>query len=140
MKSRVLLLILCTCIMLGTVHIPLTAAAPNIASGIQPFWVNVANVSLSMSYSSGKINWVGQIKGLSGTNSIVASYTLEKKGSNGGYTFVDSWQNLKSSSSILISNGSTSGTAGTYKLTVSITVTRNGVTETVTDSLEKSLP
>ena len=49
-------------------------------------------------------------------------------------------QNLKSNSSILTSSGSVLGTLGTYKLNVTGTVTRNGVTEKVTDNLEKLLP
>lgn len=139
MKKRVLLLILCTCIIMGTAQIPVTATPPKM-EGIQPYWINTSSISLTMSYSSGKVNWVGQIVGYSGTTRIAATYMLEKKGSDGSYTYVASWPNLQTYSSILISSDSATGTAGTYRLSVAAIVVRNGFTETVTDSLEKTLP
>jgi len=46
---------------------------------IAPFWTNVNNITLVLSNSSGKANCSGIIDGASGTTSIKATFTLERK-------------------------------------------------------------
>jgi hypothetical protein len=92
-----------------------------------------------MSYSGSSVSWGGQVWGNSNTASIKATYKLEKKNSDGSYSTVTTWANLSTVSDLLISSGSASAAKGIYKLTVTAVVTStSGVSETVSDSLEKT--
>jgi len=91
-----------------------------------------------MSLNGGKITSEGVIVGKSGTTGISVTFTLEKL-VNGKYIYVDSWS--ASSSSILLSktNYTSSCTSGTYKLSVSGTVTKGGYSEDIDDRFTKLL-
>jgi hypothetical protein len=100
-------------------------------------WANVATIQLGMTLSGGNVNWSGSIRGLSGTTRIEAAFILERwNGSS--WVFVTSWFFVEDSA-ILMASGSTPGSSGTYRLTVSAFVTRNGFTEHVVHSVERIL-
>jgi hypothetical protein len=97
------------------------------------------SISLSLSYSNGNVIWGGQIIGNDDVESISATFTLYKQNSSDGYDYVCSWPR-SSSTSYLITSGSTSGSAGTYKLVVYATLTtESGETETVSAQHIKAL-
>ena len=128
MKKRFLATILCICLVVSVLGVPIAQAR----------WTNTASITLDMSISNGTITSKGTIRGNSGTSNIAATYTLEKLVS-GKYTYVDSWSD--SSSSFYFSNTHTTSncTSGTYKLTVTGTVTKDGYAEPIEDWLSKPL-
>jgi hypothetical protein len=63
---------------------------------------------------------------------------LYRKNANNTYTYVDTWSDSVNGTSLTIT-GSHAATAGTYKLTVTATVTRNGTAESVSNSAERTL-
>jgi len=107
--------------------------------GIEPTWTNTSDIALAMSLSNGRVSWSGRIQGHPGTSSIVATYTLERMNTNGSWSHVNSWPNLRASSSILTSSGNVLGSSGAFRLTVVTTVTRNGHNETIRHSIERRL-
>ena len=101
----------------------------------QARWENTSSIELGISYSSGTVSWTGSIMGHSDTTKITANYTLEKLGSNGKYTVVDTWTGLSTTTRIILnSSGSASGTAGTYRLTLSGTVQTATYSEPISSS------
>lgn len=131
MKKRVSLTLLCVCLLIGTIGFTTTAAE---VEEIEPFWQNAAAITLDMSRNGGTVTSSGRIAGQAGTTAISASFTLARQNANGTFTNVDSW--TASSNSMLVSSSrSTTGqSAGTYRLSVSASVTRNGTIETVFES------
>lgn len=108
-------------------------------STIVPFWVNVSSITLSMTYSGGAVQWRGIVQGKANTANINANFRLEKQNSNGSYVLVDTWT-ASTTTTKLDKSASVVGSRGTYRLTVTATVkSTSGVSETVTDSLVKTL-
>lgn len=120
------------------VSVPAVAFASDGGNIYQPQWVNVSDIILTMNYSGGAVNWTGEINGYSGTTNISATFTLEKRNASGKYEYVDSWY-ASSTKTYLYKAASKTGAKGTYRLSVTAAVIRSGVTETVTDSLVKTL-
>lgn len=106
--------------------------------GIQPQWMNVSSIRLTMDYSGGAVDWTGEITGYSGVTDISATFTLEKKNASGKYESVASWK-ASSSKSYLYKEGSAAGTHGSYRLSVSATVKGPSGTEPVSSSIVKTL-
>jgi hypothetical protein len=126
----------------------LFAVVPSIgASGlpggatITPFWMNVNSIETSI-YSSGtNATCSAIIVGLSGSVVISADIYLYKKNSSGAYVYEASWTGLSSATNILIAEYSRTVVRGSmYKLTATARVKRNGVTETVSDFCEYTIP
>jgi hypothetical protein len=141
MKKRFLGAIMSVLIGLGALAIPALAAIPAVAASdvpVQLYWANTKSIALSMDYANNAVNWGVIIKGNTGT-SITATVTLSKQNANGTYTEVGTWPNLSSATATLGASGSYSGAKGTYKLSVSGTVTDSaGVKEDISDSLVKT--
>lgn len=122
MKRRVIATILTFCLICAGVTMTAAASQPSIV----PLWDNASGVTLGLTKSGSNVNWCGTITGKSGTTKITATYILYKL-TDGSYKFVDSWYK-SGTSATLRSSGTASGcTSGTYKLSVSGVVTRNGV-------------
>ena len=142
MKIRRLLACMLATLLMLTLCVPLAAQAQTSSEPSEAIvthrWLNVADISLSLRLSNGNVISTGTITGLSGTSYISATYTLEKKGLFGGWSTVNSWSKTANGSSLL-SSEAISGTGGTYRLSVSAKVTRNGVVETISASVEKKL-
>jgi len=100
---------------------------------ITPDWENVLSVSLDMSFSNGTITSTGTVRGQSGTTAITATFVLARRNANGTFTEVDRWIAVNGNiPSILTSSRTTQNQpAGTYRLSITTSVTRNGKTETV---------
>ena len=96
-------------------------------------WQNTAVIALGMKFNSGNIVSEGVVVGQDRTLSIKASFTLERRNSNGTFTTVDRWSadngNL---STPLVSSHTTLGlTAGTYRLCIIVGVVKSESTEIV---------
>lgn len=120
------------------VSVPAVAFASAGDNLCQPQWANVSSIFLTMNYSGGAVNWTGEINGYSGTTKISATFTLEKRNSIGKYEYVDSWT-ASSTKTYLYKAASKTAAKGTYRLNVTANVTGSSGTETVTDSLVKTL-
>lgn len=128
MIKRILTTILCICVAIGVLGVPIAQAR----------WSNTSSIQLNMSLKSGTITSEGQVLGKAGTTRIEVTFTLEKL-INGQYTYVDSW--TENSNSILLSSShkTSNCTSGTYKLTISGTVTKDNYAEPIEDWLIKYL-
>lgn len=137
-RKRLIAAALCCLCLLGAAQATGAVASASGQSGIQPLWTTISTITLSMSYSGGKVNWGGLISGNANVAGISATYTLEKLNSSGTYSSVDSW-NDSGTNTYLSSSGSKTASTGTYRLTVSATaVTTSGTSENASNSLVKT--
>ena len=97
---------------------------------IDGFWQNTSSVTASVNRQSGTVT--ASVNAFSGTTSITATVRLQRQVGN-TWTTVQTWSNLSSSRTTLAFSESVSLTSGTYRATITANVTRNGVTETVTN-------
>jgi len=144
MKKRLAAVVLCCLVLASSTQVFAAAAAtaPN-SIIVLPQWTNVSTISLSMSYSGGKVNWSGYINGNSNVTKITATYKLEKQvaASNGTtyYSPVGTWSDSTTTSTALLTSNSATATTGTYKLSLTAVVTNSsGVSETVSDALVRT--
>lgn len=137
MKKSFVAAIVSICLIFS-LGVPAVAFASDGGSIYQPRWANVSDILLTMDYSSGAVNWTGEITGYSGVTSISATFTLEKKNASGSYGYVDSWT-VSSTKTYLYKAASKTTARGTYRLRVTATVKGSSGTETMTDSLVKTL-
>lgn len=121
-----------------SMSVPAVAFSSDGGNIYQPQWVNVSKTLLTMDYSNGAVNWTGEITGYSGVTGISATFTLARKNSGGQYEYVDSWS-ASSTKTYLYKTASKTTVRGTYRLSLSATVKGPSGTETVTDSLVKTL-
>jgi len=104
---------------------------------VAPKWANVSDVLLSLSFANGVASCDGAVFGYSGTTKISATLTLERKNTNGIYTYVDSWSTNANSSQLFVSGTASVASGYTYRLRISANVTRNGSVENISVSIEK---
>lgn len=138
-KNRILATILCIFTVIGTVCAPISQASAydEARTASTPRWVNTATITLDMKFSNSTITSEGQILGNAGTTDISVNFTLEKL--NGGkYNLVDSWAASNNAMYCTSSRKTTNCTTGTYKLTVSGTVTKNNYAEPIELSMVKT--
>lgn len=101
---------------------------------ITPQWTNVNNLWLDLCFDDGQAECSGIIVGVSGTSNITATFKLDRKGIS-GWSHEKSWDE-SSSSDTLTFYETDAVSKGTYRLSVTAKVTKNGVTETVSTSVE----
>jgi len=107
---------------------------------VAPHWENVSDISITLSSSNNTASTNVSIFGRAGTTSINATITLSRVNSNGTLTTVRTWSNQSSQNSTFTFSGTHAITSGnTYRISVSATVIRNGVSETVSDWTERRL-
>lgn len=106
----------------------------NVELPITPQWTNVNNIWLDLYFNDGQAECSGIIAGVSGTSSITATFKLERKGIL-GWSLEKSWDK-SSSNDTLTFYGTDAVSKGTYRLSVTAKVTKGGVTETVSTSVE----
>ncbi|GHV05891.1 hypothetical protein FACS1894217_03540 [Clostridia bacterium] len=106
----------------GTISVAVEAATP--------LWANVNATTASISFSGGNAGCTVTIIGKTGTTSISATCTLQRKVGT-SYTTVGSWS-ASSSSQTLSSSKSYAATSGqTYRLSVTAKVTKSGTVENI---------
>ena len=128
MKRQVIAVILCIGFLLVAVGTPIALAR----------WTHLESITLNISRNSSTVSSETTVIGQPGTTKISASYKLEKL-INGSYQSVDTWTASSSSATLFNTRNTKNCTAGTYKLSVTVTITRNGTKETVTDSRVKTI-
>lgn len=115
--------------------------APNLAQGIAvetpitPMWENTNDVRLDLYFVDGEAECVGIINGISGTSKISATFKLERKGLF-GWSLVNSWSKSSNGDSLSFFETDAVSKGSTYRLSVTAKVTTNGVTETVSTSVD----
>ena len=97
---------------------------------IDGYWQNTQSATASVNRQSSTVT--ASVQGATGTTSITATVRLQRQVGN-VWTTVQTWSNLSSSRTTLAFSESVSLTSGTYRATITANVTRNGVTETVTN-------
>jgi len=104
----------------------------------QARWAHVRSITLGMSRSGNVVTSSVSVTGQSGTTNIYVSYRLEVL-ENGRYKLIDTWS--ASGTSIILNNTRQTSNcpAGTYQLSITVTIVRNGGAEVVTDSLIRKL-
>ncbi|MCL2814920.1 MAG: hypothetical protein FWD23_10005 [Oscillospiraceae bacterium] len=99
-------------------------------------WINTMGISCDLAFSGRTATCKGNIEALPGST-ISGTLTLYKKNGS-SWDYVTSW-NKNSASSLTINEKYTVSSAGTYRVMISGTVTRNGTSEFVSlTSSEKS--
>ena len=141
MRKRFVSSILCLVIVIVAMGVPLASAvnlkSVDLSEGPKTRWQHTRSIALDMSFNNRTITSNGTITGHTGTTGISAIFILERLVNN-QYEFVDSW--TATSSTIILTSSRTTQNCdrGTYKLSVTAWVTRNGTLETVSDSLTKT--
>lgn len=102
---------------------------------ISPQWINVNDITLDLYFENGEAGCSGIIRALSGTSKISATFKLERKISS-GWALEKSWSKSSSTNSLSFFETDAVSSGYTYRLSVSANVIRNGVTETVSTSVE----
>lgn len=117
-------------------QVPPTELQSNISDvSISPQWTNVNDVTLDLYFENGEACCSGIIRALSGTSKISATFKLERKNAS-GWTLVKSWSKSSSTNSLSFFETDAVTSGFTYRLRVSADVKRNGVTETISNSVE----
>jgi len=98
-------------------------------------WTNVNDITLDLYFEDGEAGCSGEIRALSGTTKISATFTLERKS---GTTWIleKSWSRSSSTNSLSFFGTDAVMAGFTYRLSVTANVTRNGMTETVSTSVQ----
>ena len=128
MKKRIMATILCLCIVISVIGVPVAHAK----------WSNTQSIALALNLSGGTITSEGMVIGKSGTTNISATFLLEKYVSN-QYVYVDSWSDSSNSYVLANSHKTYNCTSGTYRLTITGTVTKGSVVEDIENSFTKTL-
>ncbi|MDF2486139.1 MAG: hypothetical protein K0R46_2307 [Herbinix sp.] len=102
---------------------------------ISPQWTNVNDITLDLYFENGEAGCSGKIRALSGTTKISATFKLERKISS-GWALEKSWGQSSSTDSLSFFGTDAVLPGYTYRLSVTADVTRNGMTETVSTSVE----
>ena len=100
-------------------------------------WASTSSIDINLSFDGSKAICGACVQGWSDVKNITGTAVLSRKNSNGTYTTVKTWNNLNVSGNRLIFDGRYYVARGyTYRLTITATVYRNGVGETVSGYFE----
>ena len=98
-------------------------------STVSARWVNTMSISCDITFSGRTATCTGEIDALPGST-ISATLTLYKQNGS-SWDYVTSWNKTSSSSSLTFTEKYTVSSAGTYRVMLTGTVTRNGTSEFV---------
>jgi len=130
-------ILLCLVIALSVV-LPMQTTAGQVQNdvSISPLWAHIHLFNATLSFDNGRASMTGRLFAQPGTSSIAVEAVLERINANGTTTQVSSWSNLGTNSATWMWNESTTVIRGfNYRLTLTATVTRNGTSETATQSM-----
>ena len=95
-------------------------------------YLNVSDISMSLTFSGTTATCITAVTGKPGTTRITIAMTLYRKSTSGTLTQVQDWPAEGSNSRTFQMRKTATVTRGyTYRLTATVKVTRNGVTETI---------
>lgn len=101
-------------------------------------WVNCDTISLGLSIdSNGKSTNSAAILGKLGTTAISAVFKLERENSDGSYTTVKTWNASSDEDMLFWSQQYYVERGHTYRLKATMMLTRNGVSETITQYISE---
>jgi len=126
--KRILALLLCVGVLWVAIGTPLAEAR----------WTHLRSISLNLSRSNNTVTSTVSVMGHAGTTRILASFVLERL-VDGQYRLVTAWTDSTNSSALINTRQTSNCPAGTYRLRVTVTVTRDGSSETVSDSIVRNL-
>lgn len=140
-KKRIsLLCVIILCFLLGGEALAASNVmnVPSSISGIPVVqWVNTTSVDINLSIDGGKAICGACVIGKVSTTEITGTVKLARKNTNGTYTTVKTWSDLKASGNMLIFDKTYYVSTGyTYRLTITSTVYQNGSGETVSGYYE----
>ena len=103
---------------------------------VDKLWTHTALISADIHViGNGTITMSGSVLGNPGTSSITVNAVLERQNSNGSFSSIASFNNIRATGIIWDWTRQHSVARGhTYRLTLTATVTRNGTSEVVTAS------
>ncbi|MCR6545520.1 hypothetical protein [Dehalobacterium formicoaceticum] len=102
---------------------------------MQPFWQNISDVTVNLSITNGKAELAAAVDGYQGVNKITAVAVLERLNSNGTYTEIARWDNIRSDTRYLNWTSTRYVAKGyTYRFKFIATAYKDGVGETVSAS------
>jgi hypothetical protein len=102
-----------------------------------PKYTNVSSITMDLTFSGATANCDSVIKGFSETDTINATFTLQRREANGSYTLVKTWPDQSVSGTTLRFSKTYPITASCiYRFNVTTDVIRHGVTETVDEWVE----
>ena len=113
-----------------------SSAPKNVNVLVTPQWINTNEIRLDLRFAGGNAECTGRITGLTGTSGITATFLLERRNSNGAYSFVRSWSVSATGRHLTFFGTNPVSSGFTYRLSVIAEVTRNGFAETVSTSVE----
>ncbi|NLZ83662.1 MAG: hypothetical protein GX915_08360 [Clostridiales bacterium] len=112
-------------------------ASNQLVDVVEPMWDNTSSVEVNLSIDGSKAICGASVVGKTSTTKITGTVVLARKNSNGTYTPVKTWNNLETTGNLLIFDKTYYVSTGyTYRLTITSTVYRNGVGETVSGYYE----
>ena len=96
------------------------------------YWVNVSSMSATLAINNGRAEIAGLVLGNLGTESITVNAVLERANPNGTFTHINSWNDLRVNDRIWAwSTAHYVARGHDYRLTLTATAVRNGVSEVV---------
>lgn len=136
-KGISLILAIVLCFSMGGVAYAGEGINQELDTSIGILWTNTDLVSVDLSFDGGRGVCGAYVLGKSETSQITATVVLARKNANGSLTPVKTWSGLSTTGDLLLFDGTYYVTTGyTYRLTITATVYRYGVGETVTGYYE----
>ena len=105
---------------------------------IQKLWDNVRTVSVGLEFDGTTAVGNVAISAFAGT-SISGTARLERVNANGTLTLLQSWPISSSSTMLAVEERHTVARGHTYRFSISVTATRNGVSETINSEARRAL-
>ncbi|MBE5966168.1 MAG: hypothetical protein E7255_04280 [Lachnospiraceae bacterium] len=113
----------------------------NFSNIFGPMWNNTTSVQVNLSFDGSKAICGACVIGKASTTKITGTAILARKNSDGTYTSVKTWSNLKTTDNMLIFDKTYYVPTGyTYRLTITSKVYKNSKYETVTGYHEANAP
>jgi hypothetical protein len=136
--KKTLVLLLAAVMMLCSLPVTSSASTPGDAGPAISYWINTSTVTVNILFGrASAINKV-DIDALSGSSIEADIYLYAVDG--GSKSLVESWLDETSGSTLSFSESCPVNSGCIYRLEVEAVVTRNGRSETITSSAERTAP
>lgn len=137
MRKTVILLV-AGILLISSLLVPVNAATD---TTVTPLWENTMEVSGNIVFDGTTGTYSMWIEGDPGVSKITATATLYRKNGAGEWIEIPTdWSYIEYSDSLFIGEDFTAVSGWTYKVTLSTTVYKNGVGETITRTITATCP
>ena len=102
-------------------------------------WVHTVSCTATLSFTGTTANCGTVVIGATGTTRITATMTLHRVNADGSLTRLNGWSHAVNGATLVMAETHTVTSGHTYRVTVNASVTRNGETEHVSNSIERRL-